>query len=45
MPKGKVKRFLVVNDVFGLVLKSLLGKGWKNLLQSQKPLVSTSLPI
>lgn len=46
MPKGKVKSFLVVNDIFELAVKFLLGKGWKNLLQnSQKTLISLSLPI
>ena len=45
MPKGKVKSFLVVNDIFELAVKSLLGKGWKNLMQTQKTLVSPSLPV
>lgn len=45
MPKGKVKSFLVVNYIFELAVKFLLGKGWKNLLQTQKTLISLSLPI
>lgn len=45
MPKGKVKSFLVVNDIVEMAVKSLLGKGWKNLLQTRKMSVSPSLPI
>lgn len=45
MPKGKVKSFLVVNDIFKLAMKSLLGKGWTNLPQSEKCLIAPSLFI
>lgn len=45
MPKGKVKSFLAVNDIFKLAMKSLLGKGWENLPQSEKPLLAPSLFI
>lgn len=44
MPKGKVKSFLAVNDTFELGAKCLLGKGWKNPLQTQNPPTPPSLP-
>lgn len=43
MPKGKVKSFLVVNDIFKLAMKPLLEKGRENLPQSEKPLTAPSL--
>lgn len=39
MPKGKVKSFLILNDIFELAVKSLLGNGWKNPQQTQKILL------
>lgn len=30
MPKGKVKSFLILNDIFELAVKSLLGNGWNH---------------
>lgn len=45
MPEGKVKSFLVVNDIFKLAMMFLLRKGWENLLQSEKLLTVPSLFI
>lgn len=45
LPEGTVDFFSAINYIFEPEMKSLLGKGWKNLLQTQEKNALLPLPI